>query len=239
MKLVFFDLDGVLTPESHLTQLAKMTGREDEFRGILEKITSETSRKIELEYLAREMFSIFADVPEPILEETGKALPLMKGAIETIDELKKGGYQPILVTNGIEQVARVFSQRAGIAELYANHLEIKGGKTTGRLSSSPLLTLQSKGDLVRNLVTQKSSRKECAAVGNDVNDYAMFQEVGISILFNPSPNLKERLAWCSNREEEGFAESFIEGTETVDVVIERPDLRLLLPILLSESAITS
>ncbi len=235
MKLVFFDLDGVLTPESHLTQLAKNTGREDEFRRILEKITSEASKKMELEYLAREMFSIFADVPEPILEETGEALPLMEGAIETIEELKKGGYQPILVTNGIEQVANIFSQKVGIAELYANTLEIKGSKTTGRLSSSPLLTLQSKGDLVRKLVTQKSSRKECAAVGNDVNDYAMFQEVGISILFNPSPNLKERLEWCSDREEKGFVETFIEFTETVDAVIERPDLRLLLPILLSES----
>ena len=230
MNLIFFDMDGVLIPKLHLLQLAEMTAKANELSEILKKVSAGTNEK-GLEKIIKEIANLFAHTSEPLLEEAGKRLPLMKGAVETIKILKKIEYHPILITSGIEQVARVVARRLEITEWYANTLEIKDGKTTGHFHASPLLTLQSKGDLVQKIVTHRSSKKECIAVGNDVNDWLMFCQVGISILFNPSPYLGKHLQWCLDNGEKGFKKEFIEFSKYVNYIIKEPDLRLLLPFL--------
>jgi HAD superfamily phosphoserine phosphatase-like hydrolase len=236
MNPVFFDLDGVLTPKDHYIQLAELVGREEEICEISKKGISEIDR-IGLEGIIREMARVFVDIPEFVLEDAGRSLPAMKGTKATIRELKEYGYNPILITGGIEQVAGAFAQRMGITEWYGNTLEIKNGITTGRLRTLPLARLQSKGDLVRKIIASGSSRRLSAAVGNDINDWTMFQEVGISILFNPSPNLKPLLEWCIHKRERGFTQECIGFSSSVDVVIEEPDLKLILPFLLLDSRI--
>ncbi len=234
MRLVFFDMDGVLTPKAHAIFLAEMVHRGDELRKIF---SGTTNRKIGLEWVVREGAKIFKDVPESQLEEAGKKLPMAKGATKTIKELKKAGYEPILITNGIEQIAGPFAQRLGISEWYGNTLQIREGRTTGDLDTSELITFQSKGDVVRRIVAQRSSKSESVAVGNDENDWAMFQQVGFSVLFNPSPNLKNRLKKCLDEAEKGFKKEFIEFSKSVNVIIEEPDLQLMLPFLIPEPTV--
>lgn len=234
MKLIFFDMDGVLAPKAHAIHLAEMIGKGDELKKIF---SGTTNRKVGLEWTIREGAKVFAEIPEQTLEDAGKTLPTVKEALNTIKELKKASYTPILITNGIEQVSAVFAQRLQITEWYGNTLEIKNGKTTGRLDSPALMTLQSKGDLVRKMVQRRSTKKESVAVGNDENDWAMFKEVGFSILFNPSHNLTDRLKQCLEEAEKGFKKEFIEFSRSVDVIIEEPDLGLLLPFLVPEPTV--
>ena len=224
MGLIFFDLDGVLTPKLHPLQLAEMVGREEKFLKILKRAAA--GERIELEWMVKEVATIFTGVPESVLENAGKQLPVMKGARETIKELIVHGYTPIVVTSGIEQIAGAFAQRLGITEWYGNILEIERGKTTGNLSSSPLTSLQSKGDLVREISKSRSAREENAAVGNDVNDWSMFAEVGTSILFNPPPTLEAHVKWFADKER-GCEKST--AYTCVTAVIRKPDLRLILP----------
>jgi HAD superfamily phosphoserine phosphatase-like hydrolase len=234
MKLIFFDLDGVLTPIAHGIQLAEVAGKGEELKKVF---SGTTSRKIGLEWMVRGGARIFEGVPESMLTEVGKKLSMVKGAQNTIQKLKDAGYYPIIITNGIEQVAEVFGQRLGIAECYGNTLEIKDGHATGQLDSSSLITLQSKGDVVRKIVTKRSTKGESVAVGNDENDWAMFREVGFSVLFTPSHNLKEKLKNCLNEAEKGFKQDFIEFCRSVNVIIEEPDLMLLLPFLIPEPTV--
>lgn len=77
-------------------------------------------------------------------------------------------------------------------------------------------------------------KNESVAVGNDANDCPMFEGVGFSILFNPPPNLKDHLKWCVDRAEKGFKKECIVYSQSVDIIIEEPDLRLLLPVLAPE-----
>jgi hypothetical protein len=65
----------------------------------------------------------------------------------------------------------------------------------------------------------------------------MFQQVGFSILFNPSSNLTERLKKCVDEAEKGFKKEFIEFSRSVDVIIEEPDLQLTLPFLIPEPTV--
>ena len=232
MKLIFFDMDGVLTPTMHCILLAEMVNKEDELYEIIRKASDGTDN-MGLEWIIKGIAKMLNGVPESLLEDAGRRLPIMEGAVETIKTLKNSGYTPILITSGIEQVAGVFARRLQITEWYGNTLEIKNGKTTGHLYASLLVELHSKGDVVRKIVAQRSSKTESVAVGNDVNDWPMFEEVGFSILFNPSPNLKDHLKWCFDRAEKGFTKEYV-CPQSVDVVIEEPDLQLLLPLLVPE-----
>ncbi|MBU7047586.1 MAG: hypothetical protein HXS54_14220, partial [Theionarchaea archaeon] len=54
---------------------------------------------------------------------------------------------------------------------------------------------------------------------------------------NPSSNLKERLKRCLDEAEKGFKKEFIEFSKSVSVIIEEPDLRLLLPFLVPEPTV--
>ncbi len=234
MKLIFFDMDGVLTPTAHAIHFAEMVGKQKELKKIF---SGTTNKKVGLEWVIRKGVTLFAGIPGELLEEAGKSLPVVKGALKTIQKLKEAGYQPILITNGIEQVARAFADRLHIEECYGNTLEIKDGVITGALDSTTLITLKSKGDVVRKMVAKRSLKKESVAVGNDENDWAMFQEVGFSILFNPSPNLIERLNQCLREAEKGFKKEFIEFSKSVDVIIEQPDFELMLPFLIPEPTV--
>ena len=234
MKLIFFDMDGVLTPTAHAIHFAEMVGKQKELKKIF---SGTTSRKVGLEWVIRKGVTLFTGVPGELLTETGRSLPVVKGAVKTIQKLKEAGYEPILITNGIEQVARAFADRLHINECYGNTLEIKDGVITGALDSTTLITLQSKGDVVRKMVQKRSLKNKCVAVGNDENDWAMFQEVGFSILFNPSPNLIERLNQCLREAEKGFKKEFIEFSKSVDVIIEQPDFELMLPFLIPEPTV--
>jgi HAD superfamily phosphoserine phosphatase-like hydrolase len=234
MKLIFFDMDGVLTPKAHAIHLAEMTGRQDE---LIRIFSGTTNKKIGLEWVIRKGVKLFQGVPQSALKEAGETLPIVKGAEKAVESLKEAGYQPILITNGVEQIAHAFADRIGITECYGNTLEIKHDAITGNLDSTTLITLQSKGDLVRKLVSQRSSKKKSVAVGNDENDWAMFQEVSFSILFNPSSNLRDRLKQCLDEAQKGFKKEFIEFSRSVDVIIEQPDLELLLPFLVPEPTV--
>ncbi|MGD2250796.1 MAG: HAD-IB family phosphatase [Candidatus Methanofastidiosia archaeon] len=227
MKVIFFDLDGVLSSKAHCILMAEMINREENLYNILRKV-SNSADNLELEWIIKEVVKLFKNKPESLLKNTGEKLSIMKGAAKTIKILKDNGYTPILVTNGIEQVAGVFARRLNIPEWHGNTVEIKNGKITGRLCASPLVTLHSKGDVVRNIIAQKSSKKT-VAVGNDVNDWSMFQETEISILFNPPLNLESHLKWWLDRTKKEFAQGITHSP--VNIIIEEPDLRLILPFL--------
>ena len=109
MRLIFFDMDGVLTPKAHGIFLAEMIGKGDELRRIFH---GTTNRRIGLEWVVREGAKLLTGVPESLLEKAGKTLHIVNGAKEAIKELKKSGYSPILITNGIEQVAEASQPKA-------------------------------------------------------------------------------------------------------------------------------
>lgn len=229
VKLIFFDMDGVLTEGSHVIELARIAGKEDELYEIPERISSKTGcTRIELEALIGEIVTLFAGLPESLLSTVGKRLPLIRGVVETVGMLKEGGYHPIIVTNGLTQIAGVCARRLGITEWYGNTLEVEEEVMTGHLLSPTLLTLRSKGELVREMVAQRSCREDSVAVGNDVNDWSMFREVGFSILFSPPSRLKERVEWYLDRDEKAWENNLY---RSVDMVVEERDLRLLLPSL--------
>jgi len=230
--VIFFDMDGVLTPQAQALQLAETIGKKSQ---AMKVFAGQLRKQVGLEWILSKGAKFIAGQPNSVLKETAQKMLITKSAKDTISQLKEASYRPIIVTNGFEEIARDFGKRIGIDEVYGNSPEVKDGILTGELKDTKLLTLKSKGDFVRNYIKTKGiGKKSTVAVGNDENDMFMFNEVGLSIVFNPSRSIKSNITRSFSKAIEGQRRDFIKLTKIVDIVILENDLSKVLPFLVPE-----
>jgi len=220
MRIIFFDLDRVLTPQSHVLLIAEKIGKKEELKRLFK---GSVEGSIGLEWIVKQGIKFLEGHDPSIFEETAKSLQIIKNGEKVINELKKNNYLPVIITNGFYEVARIFGQRIGIEEVYGNMIEEKNGVFTGKVYSN-LITLKSKGDLVRKIQREKNSEVS-VSVGDDENDWFMFKETDFSILFNPTPSIIEKIK--SIKKEKGIREL----TKFINLIVANDDLGLILPFL--------
>jgi len=180
IKLIAFDLDGVLVDskggwkEVHkglgTTEAAKP--HEDLFyRG---KITFDEWAVMDVElWKGRSIDRI-----KEILDE----IPPMKGASYAIPKLREN-YTLAIISGGLKMLADRIKDNYGMHYCVGNVLEVNDGKVTG-ISQS--VGFNDKGKILRQVAEDAGvDLKECAAVGDYINDIPMFKLAGFSIAFNP------------------------------------------------------
>lgn len=135
--------------------------------------------------------------------------PLMKGAKETLKELKNRGYKTAVISGGfkeiVEKVRKLFNLDSATAscELLFNK--------SGYLKNWKLIPcdFEDKGKYFEKVSRQFGFLpSECAHIGDEINDISIFQRAGLSIAFN-----------CFKDEIK----------KSVDIVIDKKDLREILP----------
>ena len=135
----------------------------------------------------------------------------MAGAAETISTLSRNDIVTSAVSGSFGALARRAKSELGIDDTLA-HCDFKFDEN-GILKDWKLLATDYKDKVkfVKYLAQlNKAGMKECAYVGDDVNDMAVFERVGLAIAFN---SYKEKVRAAA------------------DVVIEKKDLREILPYL--------
>jgi len=230
--VIFFDMDGVLTPQAQALQLAETIGKRSQ---AMKVFAGQLRKQVGLEWILSKGVKFITGQPQSVLKETAQKMLVTKSAKDTIQKLKDASYHPVIVTNGFEEIARDFGKRIGIEEVYGNSPEAKDGVLTGELKDKKLLTLKSKGDFVRNYIKQHGlDKKMTVAVGNDENDMFMFREVGLSIVFNPSRSIKKNIKNSFTSAMDGQKRDFLKLTKMVDIVVLGNDLSKTLPFLVPE-----
>jgi HAD superfamily phosphoserine phosphatase-like hydrolase len=220
MRLIFFDLDRVLTPQSHVLLIAERIGKREKFKKLFKgNIGGNTG----LEWIVKQGILFLEGHDPSIFEETARKMKMIDHGRNVIETLKKNDYTPVIITNGFHQVAKIFGERVGIEKAYGNKAEEKNGVLTGKIYSN-LLTLKSKGDFVRKIIREEKPEIS-VSVGDDENDWFMFQETDFSILFNPTPSILEKVK--SLKKEKGIREL----TKFINLIVANDDLQLILPFL--------
>ena len=204
IKLIAFDLDNVLIDGESIDEIAKMVGVEDE----ISKLTRQAMEgEIDFETSLQERMNLLKGASLKDIEQVVEQLPLMEGAEDTIKELKKRGYKLATITGNFEIVANRLNE-LDIDYIYSNQLHDEKGIVTGEISG-PLIIEGSKAEILQELIDKEGiTSEECAAVGDGANDIAMIQKAGLGVAFNAKSAVRE----------------------VADVVIEKRDLRELLPI---------
>ncbi len=188
MKLVVFDMDGVLTEYfSSWVWVHEHFGTDND-----ESLRLYMEGKIDDEEFMRRDIELWTSKKEGLtkkhLQEILDRVPIRKGSKELIDWLHERGAKTAIVSGGIDILAERIGKELEMDFVLSNIVEVDDNETvTGNGISR--VKLKNKAEAVRNLRKELGIEKaDCAAVGDSDIDASMFSECGLGIAFNPKPS---------------------------------------------------
>ncbi len=212
MKLVVFDLDSTLIDAEGIDEIAKLAGKEEEIRKITKKAME---GEIPFNEALKKRVKLLKGLEIEKVEEVANSLPLMKGAKETIEELRKHGIKTGVVSGGFDIVVNKIKNELGLDYAISNKLIVENGKLTGEVVG-PIVDEESKGEALEEIAEKVGvDLSEVVAVGDGANDISMFRRAGLAIAFNSKPKV----------------------SSAADVVVLEKDLREILPHILKTKTV--
>ena len=186
-RLVAFDMDSTLIEAEVIDELARHAGVGDEVAAITER-----AMRGELDFAQsfRQRVALLEGLDEGVLEEVAAGLRLTEGAERLLGVLRRLGLRTAIISGGFGYFARGVQQRLGIDVVYANELDIAGGKVTGRVRE-PIVDGARKAALLRELAAREGiALEQVIAVGDGANDLPMLSIAGLGIAFRAKPLVK-------------------------------------------------
>jgi phosphoserine phosphatase len=204
--LVVFDVDSTLIQDEVIELLAEVAGKRSEVAEVTER-----AMRGELDFSQSliQRVQALTDLPDSVFADVYQRITPTVGVQETIDAIHAAGGLVGAVSGGFTQVLTPLAAKLGLDFARANDLEVIDGKLTGKVI----------GRIVDKTVKAESLREWAElsgisisltiAVGDGANDLEMMATAGLGVAFNAKPIVRAQ----------------------ADVVIEKQDLRELLPLL--------
>lgn len=186
-RLVVFDMDSTLIEAEVIDELAREAGVGEEVAAI-----TEAAMRGELDFNASfsKRLGLLQGLDASVLDAISARLKLTEGAELLISNLRRLGYKTAILSGGFDFFARRIQEQLGIDYVYANQLEIEGGKVTGRVTGE-VVDGQRKAQLLRDIAARENiSLEQVIAVGDGANDLPMLSIAGLGIAFRAKPLVK-------------------------------------------------
>ncbi|MEY4451155.1 MAG: hypothetical protein RLZZ380_276 [Actinomycetota bacterium] len=198
------DVDSTLIQDEVIELLAEFAGTREQVAAVTE---SAMRGQIDFEQSLRSRVATLAGLSEVVLQQAYEQVRLSIGARELIAAVHASGGRVGAVSGGFVQILEPLAKQLNLDYYRANTLEMKDGKLTGGLVG-PIIDKKAKADALLEWSKDfGESEQWVAAIGDGANDLDMFEVAGLSFAYNAKPLVRER----------------------ADVVIDEPDLRLVIP----------
>jgi len=178
MKVICFDLEGVLVPE-FWEEFSKATGIPELMRTTRDEPDYDKLMKMRIRVLKEHNLRM-----KEVHEIVSKMEPL-PGAREFMDWCK-GVAQPCIVTGSYYDYITPLVAKIGHPFMFANSLELNGG---GEIVGYKLREPDCKGEQIKRF---KEAGFEVIAVGDSFNDVKMLKAADVGILFKACDALKKQ-----------------------------------------------
>ncbi len=187
-RMVAFDMDSTLIQAEVIDELAKEAGVGDEVVAITE---SAMRGEIDFKESLRQRLSLLEGLEESRLQDVARRIPLTDGAERLIQNLRQFGYKTAIISGGFTYFGRILQEKLGVDYVYANELEIKDGRLTGKVVGE-IVDAAKKAELLQMLAEKEAiNLQQVIAVGDGANDLPMLNLAGLGIAFHAKPVVKE------------------------------------------------
>ena len=186
-RLVCFDMDSTLIQTEVIDELARRAGVYDEVAAIT---ASAMRGEIDFRESFKRRIGLLKGLDVSVMKDIAENLPLTEGAERLFKTLKKSGYKTAILSGGFTYFGNYLKQKLGIDYVFANELEVKDDRLTGR-HVGDIVDGAKKAELLKLLAFKEDIHLEqCIAVGDGANDLPMIQEAGLGIAFHAKPKVK-------------------------------------------------
>ncbi len=185
-RLICFDMDSTLIETEVINELAARAGVGDKVAAITERAMR---GEIDFTQSFTERVALLKGLDESVMASIAQNLPITEGTERLMYVLKKYGYKIAILSGGFTYFGKHLQDKFGIDYMYANELEIKDGKLTGRYLGD-VVDGKRKAELLR-LIAQvgKVDIAQTIAVGDGANDLPMIGTAGLGIAFHAKPKV--------------------------------------------------
>ena len=131
--------------------------------------------------------STLKDAPVTILADVAKNIPLMAGLETLISQLKKYHWRIAIASGGFTYFAEHLEKMLGLDASFANILEIKDDKLTGKVLGN-VVDAQAKADSLAILSERFNiDKKQTVAMGDGANDLIMMAAAYLGVAYHAKP----------------------------------------------------
>ncbi len=187
-RLVCFDMDSTLIQTEVIVELAKRHGVGDQ----VHEITEQAMRgEIDFDESFIKRVILLKGLSESVMQEIAENLPITEGAEILFKTLHKYGFKTAILSGGFTYFGKYLQHKLGIDYVFANDLEIKEGKLTGK-HLGDIVNGDMKAEWLKKIAFKEDIHlQQVVAVGDGANDLPMINVAGLGIAFHAKPKVRE------------------------------------------------
>lgn len=185
--LVVLDVDSTMIQQEVIELLAERVGLRGQVKMITDKaMAGEIDFRESLLKRVGLLEGLSADVFQDLLTE----ITITNGVADLIDAVHSSGGLIGAISGGFSQVLEPLAINLGLDFYKANHLEVKSGVLTGKVSGE-IVDAEMKAQTLLHWAKQNGfDVADTVAIGDGANDIAMLEASGFAVGFRPKEVLR-------------------------------------------------